>query len=131
MKEEQLIQMLINLSKSDKDFDNKEFAYILTVAEKLGLDQDQFETLVRTQADVKITAPPSEHERMRIFYYLLFLMKIDQKITEEETELVHHFGFRLGFSRAMINDFIDLIRDYREDKVPREKMLNIIRKYNN
>ena len=66
-----------------------------------------------------------------MLYYLLFLMKIDKRVPEEETGIIHHYGFKLGFSRAMINDFIDLISQYQEHRVPEEEMIDIIRKYSN
>jgi len=131
MNSEELIKMLVLLSRSDKDFDENEFAYLLNVAERLGLSQARFERLVRQASEFEINSPPSEHDRMRMLYYLLFLMKIDKRVTEEETGIIHHYGFKLGFSRAMINDFIDLISQYQEHRVPEEEMIDIIRKYSN
>lgn len=131
MNPEELIKMLVKLSLSDKDFDEKEFTYMLTVAERLGLSQARFEILLREASELEFKSPPSEHDRMRILYYLLFLMKIDNRVTEEETKIIHHFGFKLGFSRAMINDFVDLIAQYSEHRIPEREMIDIIRKYSN
>lgn len=131
MKEEELIRVLVSLSRSDDDFNAREFAYILDVAVKLGMDKDRFEALVRDQAEPEWQSPPSEHERMRIFYYLLFLMKIDREVRDEEKDMIHYFGFQLGFNRAMINDFVDLVSEYKDERLPEQEMLDIIRKYNN
>lgn len=131
MNSEELIQLLVRFSRSDDNFSDAEFVYVLHVAERLGIDRNKLEDLIRIPAGKSVSVPSSEHERMRIFYYLLFLMKIDKHINPQEIELVHHFGFKLGFSRAMINDFIDLISEYTEERVPASEMLDIIRKYQN
>jgi len=131
MKADELIRLLVLFSKSDKDFDYKEFVYILNVAELLGLSQEYIENLIRSPEALDLDPPQSEQDRMRIIYYLLFLMKVDKEVNQKEIELVHHFGFKLGFSRSMINDFIDLVKEYKDSTVPSDAMINIILKYQN
>ena len=58
-------------------------------------------------------------------------VRIDKSVDEDEAALVHHFGFRLGFSRGMINDFIDLMKHHQDSRVPSSGMLDIIRRYQN
>jgi hypothetical protein len=58
-------------------------------------------------------------------------MKIDKNVSPDEIELLHHYGFKLGFSRAMIHDFVDVILKYTEERVPTEEMLAVLRKYQN
>ena len=131
MNSEKLIKLLVLFSRSDDKFDEKEFVYILNVAQHLGLSQDYLESVIRSDETLAMETPESEQERMQIMYYLLFLMKIDREISDQEAELVHHFGFKLGFSRAMINDFIDLIKLHKDSRVPTDAMLDIILKYQN
>lgn len=131
MEPEELIKLLVFFSKADDHFDDQEFLYILNVGERIGLPQDYIEDTIRSAEDPVFKAPPDEQERMRIFYYLLFLIKADKQLDDAELKLLQHFGFRLGFSRAMVNDFVDLITHYKDYEVPTQAMIDIIRKYQN
>jgi len=131
MQGEELISLLVQISKSDKQFDDFEFSYILQVGSAIGLDQLQIEEAIRSNSQTKLSIPKTEQERMNILYYMLFLMKIDKSVNEKEIELIHHYGFKLGFSKAMLDDFILVITEHAEDRVPTEKMISIIRKYQN
>ena len=75
--------------------------------------------------------PTSEVDRMTVLYDLLFLMKIDGDVADEEVKLVRELGMRLGFRIGMVNEFIQTISQYVGREVPDEALLNIIRKYMN
>lgn len=98
MQGEELISLLVQLSKSDQNFDDFEFSYILQVGYNVGLSQSQIENAIRSNTKKELVFPKSEQDRMNILYYLLFLMKIDKSVDEKEIELIHHYGFKLGFS---------------------------------
>ena len=131
MQGEELISLLVQLSKSDNQFDDFELSYILQVGQAVGLDQVQIEDAIRSSTHKEPTFPKSEQERMNVLYYMLFLMKIDKEVSQKETELVHHYGFKLGFSKAMLDDFIHIISSHTDKRVPADRMLEIIRKYQN
>ena len=48
MEADELIRLLVLFSKSDENFNDKEFVYILNVAERLGLSQEYIENLIRS-----------------------------------------------------------------------------------
>ena len=131
MESEELISILIQLSKVDNNFDAFEFTFILNVAEEIGLNQFQVERIIKHGGVDSLHIPRTEEERMTVLYYLLFLMKIDTVITSKEKELVHHYGFKLGFSSVMIDDFIALVEKHKNDRIPVEDMIAIIKKYKN
>jgi len=131
MKSEELLSALIHLSKVDNYFDQFEFTYILKVGRHMGMDDQKVERMIKNSTQVKLTIPESEEDRMGIMYYMLFLMKIDTIIHEDEKELIHHYGFKLGFSREMVDDFINLMEKNKFNDVETKDMLNILRKYQN
>lgn len=131
MNSEELIKLLIQFSKSDSEFNEKELVYILNVATRLDVGQSQLEDWIKSAPVVDISVPESEQERMRVFYYLLFLMKIDRQVSDQEVEAIHHFGFKLGFSRAMINDFVDVVKNHTDKEIPVSVMIDIIKRYQN
>lgn len=131
MNQEELLSMLIKLSRVDDYFDQFELGYLIKVGHHLGIDNARVEEMIKNPEEMKINVPPSEEKRMQVLYYLLFLMKIDTIITDEEIETLHHYGFMLGFSKPMVDEFIDVMHKHRFKKVPTEVMIGIIRKYQN
>jgi len=131
MKSEELLSALIQLSKADNYFDEFEFTYLIKVGKHLGLANEVVERMIKNSEVLPLQIPKDEKERITIIYYMLFLMKINQIITDEEKEVVHHYGFKLGFSSAMIEDFIGVIEQNKFDKVETKEMVDIIRKYHN
>jgi len=132
MSSEEVLKILIQLSKADNYFHEFEFSYLLKVGRHLEIEDDKVETLIQRTDTTRFTEiPQKEEDRMVIIYYMLFLMKIDHKITEEEKELVHHYGFKLGFSAPMIDEFIDIMEKNKDKNVETDKMLSVLRKYQN
>jgi len=131
MKSEELLSILIQLSKADSYFDEFEFAYLLKVGKHIGLEDELVETMIKSSKVMPLTVPKDEQERITIIYYMLFLMRVNQDINNDEKELLHHYGFKLGFSAGMIDDFIRVIEEHKIGKVDKDTMLDIIRKYQN
>lgn len=131
MRAEELLSVLIKMSRVDNYFDEYEFGYLLKVGAYLGIPNYTVEDMIKNPQEVSFKVPAEEEKRMQVLYYLLFLMKIDRVITEEEIETVHHYGFKLGFSKPMIDEFVDVMKEHRYEDVPTEIMINIIRKYQN
>jgi len=131
MKSEELLSALIQLSKADNYFDEFEFTYLLKVGRHIGINDEVVETMIKQSKVLPLSVPKSEKERMTILYYMLFLMKVNNIINEEEKELIHHYGFKLGFSVQMIQDFISVIEDSGHSQVKTDELLTIIKKYSN
>lgn len=126
-----IIGLLLKLQEADEKVTREETAYILKVAYHLGLDEADVTAIKADHRRYEIQIPKNEKERMTILYYLLFLMRIDGKISTEEEVVVREFGFRLGFRTALTSDLITIIKKYADQKVPPEEMLDAIRAYLN
>lgn len=131
MKSEELLSILIQLSKADNYFDEFELTYLLKVGRHIGLSDDSVEIMIKENKVLPLTVPKDEQERMTIIYYMLFLMKVDDDVNKEERELLHHYGFKLGFSAEMIEDFIQVIINNKGANLETEALLKVIRKYQN
>lgn len=131
MKSEELFSALIQLSKADNYFDQFEFSYLLKVGNHLGIEDVQVESMIKENTKLPLSIPKNEKDRMTILYYMLFLMKVDNIINEEEIELVHHYGFKLGFSFNMISEFIAVMERNKFKTVDQKELIDVIRKYQN
>ena len=126
----QIIRVLRSLSLADGALTHSELDLIRKVGDYYGLKSDEVDDELITDAPL-IAVPSAENERIKILYYMLYLIKADQVIDEEEVELVHHFGLKMGFRENMLNKLIDIAKENIGKGLPIEKMLDTIRQYLN
>ncbi len=125
------ILTLLMLAEAD-DFDHQnEIRFINHVAGRIGLSEQDVVEIDKHQERLTFSIPEDEQYRMTILYDLLFLMKIDGSVVEEEKEMVHHMGRLLGFRTDMVNDFIEIMTQYIGVAVPPDALINVIKKYMN
>jgi len=126
-----IIALLLEMAGVDKHFDAAEEKYIREIANQMDLDIQDLNTIRKSPANYPFIVPKGEHERMTIFYYVLFLMRADGKILPSEETLCYRVGLRLGFNHNMVMDMIAVLKCYLKEDVPPEIMLKHVRKYLN
>lgn len=126
---ENLLIMLVALSRSDGDMHIRELNYLQLAAQQLGFETSKIEEILQQQAPEK-ALPTEEKDRMTALYYLLFLAAEDDQLNAVEEDFIYHFGFKLGFNESMLRDMLALFKKTRYPKNP-DELINIIRKYLN
>ena len=129
-KKENILSILIQMSKVDGVIHDKEMMYILQLGLSMGLSENQIRNLSGNN-DFPIFVPSSEMDRMTIFYYLVFLIKVDAEISDEEKDLMYHFGLKLGFNHLMVSNIIRVVKANLGKKLPPDAILKEVRKYLN
>lgn len=125
------ILTLLMLAEAD-DFDHQnEVRFINHVAGRIGLSEQDVKDIDQHPERLTFSIPEDEQDRMTILYDLLFLMKIDGSVVQEEKDMVHRLGRLLGFRTDMVEEFIDIMSQYVGQVVPQDALLNIIKKYMN
>jgi len=125
------ILTLLMLAEADNRDHINEIRFINNVAGRIGLNESDVQEIDKHPERLRFSLPESEEDRMTVLYDLLFLMKIDGNVAEEEMELVRELGVRLGFRISMVEEFIQTIAKYVGQQVPSNALLDIIRKYMN
>jgi len=131
MKAQELLHILYNLSSSDGHISQEEVSFLIGIAKQIGADHLSLENIKNQTVDLAPDYPKEEKDRMTILYYLLFLMKADKHIAEEEKKTIYHYGFKLGFSELMVKEMIDIIESKKDSKIPPDELLQIIIRHNN
>ncbi|MGB0973810.1 MAG: TerB family tellurite resistance protein [Flavobacteriaceae bacterium] len=106
-----------------------EYNFLLAIAQQIGVDSNTFNTLLNTPHPfVNI-----KHESQRIvqFHRLLLLMNIDQKITAEELERIHQLGIKMGLNILAVDKTLEVMKQYDNNNIPSEVLLNIFKTYYN
>ncbi|MBN1117927.1 MAG: TerB family tellurite resistance protein [Bacteroidales bacterium] len=125
------LAMLILIENADGKIDEWEERYIDTIADKLEINcTDKFE--IKKNPVASVTQLPDTYEqRIEFFYNLLFMMGIDNDITEEEKELCRKVGFKLCFNPMLMEDLITIMSESLGKKVPADQVINAVIKYQN
>jgi len=89
----QVLRVLKSLSESDGHIDQKERMFMQQLGQQHGLTSIEVASELGN-GDNEVILPLEEPERMRVLYYLVFLMQSDGDITPEEEVSIYHFGHR-------------------------------------
>jgi uncharacterized membrane protein YebE (DUF533 family) len=127
---ENILSIMIAMSKVDDVIHENEMLYILQLGFSMGMEEEDIRNIsLKEQTDIYV--PSSEAERMSILYYLVFLIKVDGVITEEEKNMMYHFGLKLGFNHLMVSNLILVIQANIGRKLPPDALIQEVRKYLN
>ena len=125
------ILTLLMLAEADDSDHVNEIRFINNVAGRIGLGESDVQEINMHPERLTFSLPESEEDRMTVLFDLLFLMKIDGNVAEEEKEFVRELGVMLGFRISMVEEFIQTIAKYVGQQVPPNALLDIISKYMN
>lgn len=129
-KKENILSILLTMSKADGELHDNELMYIIQLGLSLGLDESSIRGIAHNDHR-HIFIPTSEIDRMTILYYLVLLIKVDGKVTMEEKELLHHFGLKLGFNHLMVENIIRVVNANLNRRLPQDALIKEVRKYLN
>lgn len=130
-KQKQIINQLIILSKKDNIENSIEKRFIMDIAKSIGLSSMDVNIIYQEVGNVELHPPIQEKDRMIILYHLLFFMKIDGKMHENEQKMVYETGLRLGFRHDLIAELIETMKDNIRKAIPPDALIENIRKYHN
>ena len=126
-----LLALFIQLAKADSEIDDHEEQFIEDVRVKLGIQKEDVDKLWADDSTHPLEPPTLERHRMNILYHLLYLMKIDGVVTQEEEEFVKIMGFKLGINPNLVEELIETIKNNVGKDLPGKALLDIIKKYMN
>jgi hypothetical protein len=119
------------LAEADDREHPNELRFINHVAGRLGMSVSEVREIDKDPTNLTFELPHTAVDRMTLMYDMLWLMKIDGAVVQDEKDLVMEIGLRLGFRQSMIEELIDVISQYIGKPVPPNALLDIIRKYSN
>lgn len=119
------------MANADGRIDDREIDFLLEIAEKMGLGKGDFTEISDNPENFHLQVPKDETNRLTLFYQVLFLMKIDNEIVEQEIQLCHAIGMKLGINPLLIDDLVKLMITYIDEKIPQDEMLDKVKPYLN
>lgn len=102
-----LLTDLTDLAKSDGTVNFSEMTYLVWVAQKLGVEQKELESLMtRTRSDFDHISP---NQRLEQFHRLLNMMFVDTEVASEEMEKCRELAYKMGLDRSKVDHLMDEI----------------------
>ncbi len=126
-----LIAMLIMISEVDGQYDANEIALIKDTGNKMGLSVEEIKSVKKNPKGFEFKLPDNMNDRMKILYYLLFMIRVDGKITIREKDMLRKVGFKLCLNPGLLNEMLDVLEKYTNKPIPDNLMLEKVKKYLN
>jgi len=108
------IKCLVHFAQVDREFHEKEIAYIQKIGKRLGLTDDLVMECIREKGMNMPELPESEVLRYILFDDILNLLTIDGVIKPEEATEAKKVAQQLGFDPAMTDQIITKLKKHIE-----------------
>ncbi len=123
-----ILAEMIAMAKADHVVSDKEYYFLLSVAEQLGVDEETFKSLFDTK--VKKIIPKTQAERIVQFHRLVLLMNVDEQ-HELEIAKLHNLGLGMGLPPSAIEQVLTVMHQYPNKIVPPDVLINIFKAHYN
>lgn len=124
-----LLTELIKLTRCDHEVREKEYIFLLSIAQSLNVSKEDFDQLFNNY--IEFTPPESEFDRILQFHRLVLLMNIDKESSIAELDFLRDIGIRLGLNPMATNQVLTVMNDYPNKVIPSEKLIEIFKKQYN
>lgn len=100
------MKLLVGLAKVDHTVAERERNYIVNIGRANGIYPDQIEPLFARDMDLKIPQNLTPDEKFDCIYSLVQLMKIDERMYQEEIKFCSMIASRLGYDQQVMFDLM-------------------------
>jgi hypothetical protein len=120
------LKALYHLACADNVYSRAEAIYIRSVAERLGIDQEELGKFDGTEPDLDL--PDREYKVYSLFHRLVIIIMVDNEVHEKEKQYCFNLGIKMGLHPNAVGEIIALVEDGDIGAAPNEVM-DIFRKY--
>lgn len=124
-----ILSEMISLARADKAVKDSEFDFLWGVADQLGVDREDFESLF--DSPVPNIIPKTLLSRIIQFHRLVLLINVDRQQTFKEIDKLHNIGLRLGLPPSAIDQVLVLMHQYPDNIIPPETLIGIFKAHYN
>ncbi len=112
------LKNLLAVASSDGCLDNMEIDYILSMAQRYNISEDELKTIKDNPEAYDYEPPVDDREKFDHLHHLVSMMLIDGKVHDQEKEVCKRFARSLGLKEEFVDDFIDVLNDDPQRKIP-------------
>lgn len=100
------MKLLVSLAQVDGKVADRERNYILNIGKANGISTDKVHQMIEEQHDVIVPQGLSPDEKFNYIYTLVQLMKIDERMYQEEIRFCSTIATRLGYDQHVLFDLM-------------------------
>ncbi len=100
------LKLLINLARIDGEVDDKEHLYILNIGKANGATEQEVDQLMTQSHEVIIPQHLTADQRFELIFNLVQLMKIDERLFENEIKYCSQMAAKLGYRQLVMLDLM-------------------------
>jgi uncharacterized tellurite resistance protein B-like protein len=103
------LKQLFLIAMADAHLDAREEEYLLLVAQKMGIDDQEYHQIKRSPAEPSIMIPDNYYQRFRMIFDFVWIMMIDGEIDPREKEICKQLVGQLDFASVVVDDLVEHI----------------------
>jgi len=111
-KEKSYLLQLFSIAMADSHLDEREREYLLEIAEKMGLSQQEFEELKDQTGQIEFLIPDNSYARFRMIFDFVWLMMLDGDVDAREVEVCKNLVAQLDFSPDLVDEMVGHINNH-------------------
>jgi hypothetical protein len=96
------MKLLVNLAQADGKIAEREKNYIVNIGRANGLFPDQITPLLKKEHEVIVPDNLTPDEKFECIYTLVQLMKIDERMYQEEIRYCSSIAVKLGYDQEVL-----------------------------
>jgi uncharacterized tellurite resistance protein B-like protein len=125
------LKLLVNLARVDGDMAEREKAYITNIGKANGFPESSVSTLFYQTHEVIISDTLTDDQRFDYIYSLVQLMKIDERLYQDEIKFCSKIAARLGYGQEVMFEMMLKVKstvDENEKKALQELTQKYLKK---
>jgi hypothetical protein len=113
------LKLLVNLARIDGDMAEREKTYITNIGKANGFPESSVSTLFYQSHEIIIPDNLTDDQRFEYIFSLVQLMKIDERLYQEEIKFCSKIAARLGYEQDVLFELMLKVKstDTDADKV--------------
>lgn len=114
------LKLLVNLARIDGDMAEREKLYITNIGKANGFPESSVATLFYHSHDVIISDNLTDDQRFNYIFSLVQLMKIDERLYQDEIKFCTKIAERLGYDQSVMVELLLKVRNPSDEKEQKE-----------
>ena len=103
------LKQLFSIALADSHLDRREEEYLVYTAEKMGISNQELETIKNSPDGIDTIIPDNYYLRFRMIFDFVWMMMIDGEIDPREVEVCKQIVKQLDFASGIVVDLVDHI----------------------
>lgn len=124
-----ILSEMIEFARADNIITDKEYNFLLGVANHLGVNKEDFDSLFNKE--VKKVLPKTQADRILQFHRLVLLMNVDSHEDNLEVRKLHNIGLGMGLPPSAIEQVLTVMHQYPDKVIPPDVLIDIFKAHYN